>query len=82
MILACPLAVVNSQLTAGLCVNARPGPMSLTAPGTRLPSDRGECLRCGHLGAVHAACMADIGHEVLGVDIDEGKTEMLSSGKA
>jgi UDPglucose 6-dehydrogenase len=26
--------------------------------------------------------MADIGHEVLGVDIDEGKTEMLNSGKA
>ena len=26
--------------------------------------------------------MADIGHEVLGVDIDEAKTEMLNSGKA
>jgi UDPglucose 6-dehydrogenase len=26
--------------------------------------------------------MADIGHEVLGVDIDERKTEMLKSGKA
>ncbi len=39
-------------------------------------------IGCGHLGAVHAACMADIGHEVLGVDIDEGKTEMLNSGKA
>src|ERR1700722_14258000 len=39
-------------------------------------------IGCGHLGAVHAACMADIGHEVLGVDIVEGKTEMLSSGKA
>ena len=39
-------------------------------------------IGCGHLGAVHVACMADIGHEVLGVDIDEGKTEMLNSGKA
>ena len=39
-------------------------------------------IGCGHLGAVHAACMADIGHEVLGVDIDEAKTEMLNSGKA
>ena len=39
-------------------------------------------IGCGHLGAVHAACMANIGHEVLGVDIDEGKTEMLNSGKA
>jgi UDPglucose 6-dehydrogenase len=39
-------------------------------------------IGCGHLGAVHAACMADIGHNVLGLDIDEGKTEMLNSGKA
>jgi len=27
-------------------------------------------ISCGHLGAVHAACMAEIGHDVLGVDID------------
>jgi len=39
-------------------------------------------IGCGHLGAVYAACMADIGHEVLGVDIDEGKTGTLNSGKA
>src|SRR3984957_20454294 len=39
-------------------------------------------IGAGHLGAVHAACMADIGHEVLGVDIDEAKAEMLNSGKA
>jgi UDPglucose 6-dehydrogenase len=39
-------------------------------------------IGCGHLGAVHAACMAEIGHEVLGVDIDEAKAEMLNSGKA
>ena len=39
-------------------------------------------IGCGHLGAVQAACMADIGHKVLGVDIDESKTEMLNSGKA
>ena len=39
-------------------------------------------IGCGHLGAVHAACMADIGHEVLGVDINEVKKEILNSGKA
>ena len=39
-------------------------------------------IGCGHLGAVHAACMADIGHEVLGVDVNEVKTEILKSGKA
>jgi UDPglucose 6-dehydrogenase len=37
---------------------------------------------CGHLGATHAACMASIGHEVVGVDIDEDKVSLLNSGKA
>lgn len=39
-------------------------------------------IGCGHLGAVHAACMAEIGHDVLGVDVDEGKITLLNSGKA
>jgi UDPglucose 6-dehydrogenase len=39
-------------------------------------------IGCGHLGAVHAACMAEIGHDVLGVDIDEGKAALLNSGRA
>ncbi|MFF7749196.1 UDP-glucose dehydrogenase family protein [Streptomyces sp. NPDC007971] len=36
----------------------------------------------GYLGAVHAACMADIGHEVLGVDTDARKAEVLAAGRA
>ena len=28
----------------------------------------------GYLGAVHAACMAELGHEVLGVDNDERRS--------
>ncbi|MEU5532151.1 UDP-glucose/GDP-mannose dehydrogenase family protein [Streptomyces sp. NPDC020362] len=35
----------------------------------------------GYLGAVHAACMADIGHEVLGVDIDAEKIAALTEGR-
>jgi UDPglucose 6-dehydrogenase len=35
----------------------------------------------GYLGAVHAACMADIGHEVLGVDVDAHKIEALAAGR-
>jgi UDPglucose 6-dehydrogenase len=35
----------------------------------------------GYLGAVHAACMADIGHDVLGVDVDEAKIEALAAGR-
>ena len=39
-------------------------------------------IGCGHLGATHAACMASIGHEVVGVDIDSGRVELLNSGRA
>jgi UDPglucose 6-dehydrogenase len=35
----------------------------------------------GYLGAVHAACMADIGHDVLGVDVDAAKIEALGGGR-
>jgi UDPglucose 6-dehydrogenase len=39
-------------------------------------------IGCGYLGAVHAACMADLGHEVVGIDVDPRKIDMLSSGHA
>ena len=35
----------------------------------------------GYLGATHAACMAELGHDVLGVDVDEAKIASLSAGK-
>ena len=34
----------------------------------------------GYLGATHAACMADMGHDVLGVDVDPDKIQALSEG--
>lgn len=37
---------------------------------------------CGYLGATHAACMAELGHEVLGMDSDMDKVAVLNSGKA
>ena len=36
----------------------------------------------GYLGAVHAACMADLGHAVLGVDNDIHKIAALTVGRA
>jgi len=36
----------------------------------------------GYLGAVHAACMAELGHEVVGYDTDAAKIEALSSGRS
>ncbi|CAB4547145.1 unannotated protein [freshwater metagenome] len=35
----------------------------------------------GYLGATHAACMASLGFEVIGVDVDHAKIEMLAQGK-
>ena len=39
-------------------------------------------IGCGHLGATHAACMAELGHEVLGVDIEPDKVALLRAGRA
>ncbi|MGP6170791.1 UDP-glucose dehydrogenase family protein [Microbacterium sp. A204] len=39
-------------------------------------------IGCGYLGAVHAAAMASIGHEVVGIDVDERKIASLSAGEA
>ncbi|GAB3610195.1 UDP-glucose/GDP-mannose dehydrogenase family protein [Humibacter ginsengiterrae] len=36
---------------------------------------------CGYLGAVHAAAMAQLGHDVVGIDIDEAKIAGLSVGQ-
>ncbi len=39
-------------------------------------------IGCGYLGAVHAACMAELGHDVVGIDVDESKIAALTAGKA
>ncbi|MFF5482540.1 UDP-glucose dehydrogenase family protein [Streptomyces sp. NPDC012935] len=35
----------------------------------------------GYLGATHAACMAELGHDVLGVDVDPDKVAALQAGR-
>ncbi|MFB7667093.1 UDP-glucose dehydrogenase family protein [Kitasatospora sp. NPDC056138] len=39
-------------------------------------------IGCGHLGIPHAAGMAHLGHEVLGVELDRSKVDRLNRGQA
>jgi len=38
-------------------------------------------IGCGYLGLTHAVCMADLGHQVLGIDVDEQKIAMAAMGE-
>lgn len=38
-------------------------------------------LGLGYLGATHAACMAELGHEVLGVEVVPEKRDSLARGE-
>jgi UDPglucose 6-dehydrogenase len=39
-------------------------------------------IGCGYLGSVHAASMASLGHDVVGVDVDVDKVAALAAGQA
>ena len=39
-------------------------------------------IGCGYLGAVHAASMAHLGHDVIGIDVDPGKVQSLAAAQA
>jgi len=38
-------------------------------------------IGCGYLGAVHASAMAELGHEVVGIDVDAAKIAALAEGR-
>jgi UDPglucose 6-dehydrogenase len=53
--------------------------MTTTTSTTRTP--RLTVIGTGYLGATHAICMAVLGFEVLGVDVDKAKIAALASGE-
>ena len=51
-----------------------------TTSATRLRGVRMSVVGTGYLGATHAACMAELGHDVVGIDTDPAKVAALASG--
>ncbi len=48
---------------------------------TDAPMPRVTVLGTGYLGATHAVCMAELGFDVLALDVDEAKVAALSAGE-
>ncbi|MDQ0734023.1 UDP-glucose dehydrogenase family protein [Arthrobacter agilis] len=51
------------------------------SPQNDQPAPRVTVIGTGYLGATHAVCMAIMGFDVLGVDVDQRKIDMLAAGK-
>ncbi len=46
-----------------------------------MPTPRLTVLGTGYLGATHAVCLAELGFDVLGLDVDESKVDRLNAGE-
>jgi UDPglucose 6-dehydrogenase len=72
-----PEELSTSEDHPGDGLNAGPDEGATVTPKPRLT-----VIGTGYLGAVHAACMAEIGYDVLGVDVDAAKVAALTEGRA
>jgi UDPglucose 6-dehydrogenase len=67
--------------------SSTPSPFSPTAvpevvsPPSGAAKPRLTFVGCGYLGATYAICFAELGYEVLGVDVDADKIDKLSNGR-
>jgi UDPglucose 6-dehydrogenase len=88
-LIASPQTIVGPLYTATWIVPWRRHAASPRDLGSDQPLTLGDVVGCriavfgtGYLGATHAACMAELGHEVVGVDVDAAKLESLAAGEA
>ena len=58
---------------------ARCGPTTCNRALASLTGMRLSVIGCGYLGAVHAAFMADLGHDVIGIDVDAERAASLAA---
>ncbi|ASW53709.1 UDP-glucose/GDP-mannose dehydrogenase family protein [Plantactinospora sp. KBS50] len=59
----------------------QPLPLSTVAPPSGAQRPRLTFLGTGYLGATYAICFAELGYEVIGVDVDEDKITRLAAGE-
>jgi UDPglucose 6-dehydrogenase len=62
-------------------MNAKTESIKNTPQDRKATPPRISVIGTGYLGATHAAAMAEMGFEVVGVDVDPKKVEALSAGK-
>ncbi|GAA4207689.1 UDP-glucose/GDP-mannose dehydrogenase family protein [Actinocatenispora rupis] len=56
-------------------------PQATSTPPSGAPKPRLTFLGTGYLGSTYAACFAELGYEVLGMDVDEAKIAKLAAGE-
>jgi len=56
-------------------------PHTTVVPPSGSPRPRLTFVGTGYLGATHAICMAELGYEVLGCDVDQAKIARLAAGE-
>src|SRR3954453_9668541 len=59
----------------------RPGQLKPREINAMTQRPRLSVIGTGYLGATHAVCMVELGYDVIGLDVDQAKIDMLRAGQ-